>query len=77
MEKMNWVKVEDGNLVLSKQYLVFDPSAVVKCYTAFYLPYKEGDKEGYFTNGMTIAFNVTHYCEIPKHPTTPSQEAKD
>ena len=65
---MQWIKPEDKEPVLSKQYLVFDPTAVVKCYTAFYLPFKEGDKAGYFTNGGQTAFNVTHYCEIPAHP---------
>jgi len=65
---IEWINIENQTPPLSFQCLVYDPSAIVKCYTAFYMPLPTTENAGCFTNGNTPCFNVTHfaYINLPK-----------
>lgn len=64
----NWIKVGHGQPELSMQYLVYDPTAVIRFYTAFYSPLPTTEFAGAFTNGGDIYWNVSHFMELPQPP---------
>lgn len=63
-----WISVEEGP-EFGEQVLVFNPQAVVKMYTVFYMPWSTTEQPGIFTNdGSCPEIGVTHWQPLPSPP---------